>query len=716
MPFGGLIVTAQDYRIKRVNRQLLRILGYTEDYYVDASLLSLSIWTAPQAMASFLCSNDPSNNTIEVYSADNTYKYVTLTKVSAEDLLHVFIQDASYTMALETELATVKSNLTEAQRLAKLGFWERDLLTGELRWSENMESIYGIALPTTEQIKGLLHPDDLPKFEKRVVDAVVEGNIYELDYRITHHPSGTTKHIWSRAQPRVDKQGNVVKRFGTVQDITERKQMEHSLRAIEEQRLAEQALAEGEARLREQQAYFSAVINEAPVMVFVKNAEGEYTLANKALADHFGCSVDAMLGKTDYDLCFLQEEAEAIWIKDQEVLHLTVPRVSFEESVTRYTGEVRIFQTIKAPLLLPDGNRQIICVALDITEHKRAEEGRRISEARYTRLFETAKDGLLLVQYESGLIFDVNPSLLIMTGFMKEDFVGNKVWDCPAFQHLWQNQQAFYQHLSKEGAPQLNLTRRDDRTLAVEFVNSFYTEAQERIVQCSIRDVTEKVRINTELARLDRLNVVGEMAASIAHEIRNPMTTVRGFLQLLGAKTEFTQHQHIMNLMIEELDRANNIITTYLSLARTSVTTTPCDLGALVESFAPILNADILMRDRNIIYELTATTAIPVCEAEIKQLLANLVKNACEAMVSGGTVTVAVAEDESGICLSVSDEGSGVTKELLPRLGTPFLTTKDNGVGLGLAICYRIAERHNAAIKVESSLQGSTFSICFPKG
>ena len=148
MPFGGLIVTAQDYRIKRVNRQLLRILGYTEDYYVDASLLSLSIWTAPQAMASFLCSNDPSNNTIEVYSADNTYKYVTLTKVSAEDLLHVFIQDASYTMALETELATVKSNLTEAQRLAKLGFWERDLLTGELRWSENMESIYGIALPT----------------------------------------------------------------------------------------------------------------------------------------------------------------------------------------------------------------------------------------------------------------------------------------------------------------------------------------------------------------------------------------------------------------------------------------------------------------------------------------------------------------------------------------------------------------------------------------
>jgi signal transduction histidine kinase len=250
----------------------------------------------------------------------------------------------------------------------------------------------------------------------------------------------------------------------------------------------------------------------------------------------------------------------------------------------------------------------------------------------------------------------------------------------------------------------------------VEFVNSFYTEAQERIVQCSIRDVTEKVRINNELARLDRLNVVGEMAASIAHEIRNPMTTVRGFLQLLGAKTEFVQHQHIMSLMIEELDRANNIITTYLSLARTSVDTTPCDLGGLVKSFAPILNADILMRDRNIKYELDSTTPISVCEPEIKQLLANLVKNACEAMSNGGTVIVAVTEDLGRVCLSVSDEGSGVAKELLRRLGTPFLTTKDNGVGLGLAICYRIAERHNATIHVDSSAQGSNFSICFPKG
>lgn len=715
MPLGCMIVTAESYCIKRVNRKLLEMLGYTEAYFIEEGLLNLSIWVSKSAVAAFLHSSNPLKIlSVQVCDSRDQRKHMTLTKALDADQIYVFVQDSSYGAELETELTEVKSNLAEAQRLAELGFWERDLQTGELKWSQNMEGIYGIALPTTEEVKGLVHPDDLPRFEERAKNAVLEGVVYELEYRIIH-PNGMVKYLLSRAQARVDQKGTTTKRFGTVQDITERKQMEQSLREIEEQRLAEQALRESEARLREQQAYFSAVLNEAPVVIFVKNAEGVYTLANKAVADHFGCSVDAMIGKTDYELCFSTEEAEAIWVKDQEILHLTVPRVLFEESVTRYTGEPRFFQTIKAPMQLPDGTKQLICVALDITEHKRAEEARMISEARYKRLFETAKDGLLLLQYDSGLVFDVNPSLLTMTGFARGSFVGTKIWDCPAFKNLWPNKQSFYQHLSKEGVRELNITQRDGQGLAVELVNSFYTEAREKIVQCSIRDVTEKIRINTELARLDRLNVVGEMAASIAHEIRNPMTTVRGFLQLLGAKTEFAQHQHLMKLMIEELDRANNIITTYLSLARTSVSTSPCDLGALVESFAPILNADILMRDRNIKYQLALTTAVPVCEAEIKQLLTNLVKNACEAMISGGTVTVAVVEDLKNVCLSVSDEGSGITKELLPRLGTPFLTTKDNGVGLGLAICYRIAERHNATISVDSSLQGSKFSICFPK-
>ncbi|KAF0196042.1 MAG: PAS domain S-box [Bacillota bacterium] len=226
-------------------------------------------------------------------------------------------------------------------------------------------------------------------------------------------------------------------------------------------------------------------------------------------------------------------------------------------------------------------------------------------------------------------------------------------------------------------------------------------------------DVTDKIHMESELARLDRLNLVGEMAASIAHEIRNPMTTVRGFLQILASKPELQTYRKFTDLMIEEIDRANGIITTYLSLSRTTVTMRPCDIGTIIKRFAPVLNADALMRGMQIRYDVETTSPVNVNEAEIKQLLANLVKNALESMAPGRIVTIKLCEYNSAIRLEVADQGCGIAAELLPKLGTPFLTTKDNGTGLGLAVCYRIAERHGARLSVETSPAGSVFIIDF---
>ena len=172
MPWGGMVLTAHDYCIKRVNRKLLEMLGYSEAYFNNEILDSLSLWVNKPAVKSFLHSSHPLKIDVEVYDVNNHHKYITLTRASDRDLIYVFVQDASYTAELITELTEVKRNLAEAQRLAKLGFWERDLQTGELRWSQNMEGIYGLALPTTEEIKSLIHPDDLPKFEKRIKAAV----------------------------------------------------------------------------------------------------------------------------------------------------------------------------------------------------------------------------------------------------------------------------------------------------------------------------------------------------------------------------------------------------------------------------------------------------------------------------------------------------------------------------------------------------------------
>ena len=231
-----------------------------------------------------------------------------------------------------------------------------------------------------------------------------------------------------------------------------------------------------------------------------------------------------------------------------------------------------------------------------------------------------------------------------------------------------------------------------------------------------LSDITEQSRIDAELTRLDRLNVVGEMAASIAHEIRNPMTTVRGFLQLLNRKPELSPYKHYMDLMIEEIDRANGIISTYLSLSRTGVSTRPAKLGAIVSSFQPVLEAEALLQEGRVECQLNDTAFVSVNESEIKQMLANLVRNALEASPPYAPVKVRTYDDENDqVVLTVSDEGKGIPEELLNRLGTPFLTTKQEGTGLGLAVCYRIAERHNAELKIETSPHGSTFSIHFPR-
>lgn len=228
-------------------------------------------------------------------------------------------------------------------------------------------------------------------------------------------------------------------------------------------------------------------------------------------------------------------------------------------------------------------------------------------------------------------------------------------------------------------------------------------------------DCTERAKDEAASARTERLNLVGEMAASIAHEIRNPLTTVRGFLQLFAGKPELAPYRKFTDLMTEEIDRACSIISTYLSLSRTAITTKLCCLATLIECFAPVLNSLALVKGMRVSYDLRSPATIIANEAEIRQLLTNLVNNALEAMTSGGNVSITTTELAGSICLAVSDEGTGIAASLIPQLGTPFLTTKENGTGLGLAVCYRIAERHGAKIHVESSPAGSTFTVAFPR-
>ena len=226
-------------------------------------------------------------------------------------------------------------------------------------------------------------------------------------------------------------------------------------------------------------------------------------------------------------------------------------------------------------------------------------------------------------------------------------------------------------------------------------------------------EILERKRAEIEMARLDRLNLIGEMAASISHEVRNPMTTVKGFLQLLRNKQE-SKDKEYFDLMIEELDRANSILSEFLSISKNKPTMYEWhNINDVVTSTLPLVQADAQTHDKLLTIELNNVPDLQLDIQEIRQLILNLVRNGFEAMSSGGQLKIKTFSTTSEVALIVADEGSGIKQCILEKLGTPFFTTKEQGTGLGLAVCYGIVSRHNGRISVETSPKGSQFKVYF---
>lgn len=233
-------------------------------------------------------------------------------------------------------------------------------------------------------------------------------------------------------------------------------------------------------------------------------------------------------------------------------------------------------------------------------------------------------------------------------------------------------------------------------------------------------DITEHEKLRKEMVRLDRLNIVGQMAASVAHEVRNPMTVARGYIQSLSKKTGDTYRAQFSTI-IEELDRANHIISDFLSLARDKyVERKKESLCKIIQDIMPMVESEALVR--NVECDSRLDEQVPLLllnSEEIKQLVLNLTMNALDAMegIKQGKLTIACAYNEAKgrVELKVTDTGCGMERSAQEKVFEPFYTTKKNGSGLGLSVCKSIVDRHGGFISVESEKnKGSVFVVSFP--
>ncbi|TAM56521.1 MAG: PAS domain S-box protein, partial [Acidobacteria bacterium] len=253
------------------------------------------------------------------------------------------------------------------------------------------------------------------------------------------------------------------------------------------ERAAREALERSEAR---QRAFFDASADG----VFVKDAALRTVMANAAYAAMIGRSLTEVLGHDDLDL-MPEAMARACRESDNEALRVGSAQVS-EESAGG-----RVFETCKFPVPLPDGSMGVGGYVRDITERTRAEEALQASEVRYRRLFEAAKDGVLIVNAETGVIEDVNPFLTEMLGYSHEELVGVKLWEIGTFKDVVASREAFaeLQRTGYNRHDNLPLETRDGRQVAVEFVSNAYDVDRVRVVQCNIRDITGRVRAEDAL-------------------------------------------------------------------------------------------------------------------------------------------------------------------------------------------------------------------------
>lgn len=504
--------------------------------------------------------------------------------------------------------------------------------------------------------------------------------------------NGKGAYLWGMASPLYDSNGNLIGGIESIRDINDRKRAEIELRLSEE-------------RLTAERRRLYSLLDQLPAFVCLQAPDYSFRFANRYFRDH--------IGNPDHMYCY------GIYADRKEpckkcstfgVLKTKKPH-AWEWS----TNKGEIYQVFNYPFHDADGSQLVLVLGIDITEQKLLHRELRESEERYRQLVELSPD-VIAVHNEDRILFINKVGANLVGADSPEEIIGLPIKNFihPDYEENVRERVKQLQITGKAPPDQEKIIRLDGTSVDVEITGALLNYQGEPVIQVVIRDITERKKTEAEMARLGRLNLIGQMAAGIGHEVRNPMTAIRGFLQILESKPECRKYYEYFELMIGELDRANAIITEFLSLAKNKPSGfEKQNLNELVEALVPLVTADAMNSDKYIQLELNDIPDLMLNEKEIRQLILNLTRNGLEAMAPEGCLTIRTYRDREEIILAVQDQGKGITPEAFEKMGTPFFTTKDSGTGLGLAVCYNIAARHKASIQAETGPAGTTFFVRF---
>jgi PAS domain S-box-containing protein len=444
-------------------------------------------------------------------------------------------------------------------------------LTG---WTQDEAA--GVALETVFRI---INEDSRRTVENPAIRALREGVVVGLaNHTLLISKDGTERPIDDSAAPIRNAKDEVAGVVLVFRDVTERRAQEHSLR---------DALAYAESII--------ATLRE-PFIVLTKDLRVKS--ANRCFYEVFHTTAEEIEQRPLYEIDARQWDIPELRSMLEKVQSQPQPVLNFEVTQTFLDIGQKIMLLNGLHLQQPGDHSELILLAIeDVTERRWAETELVNSELRYRRLFETAQDAILILDAKTGKITDANPYIKQMLGYTQTEFVGKQLWEIGLFQDIQANQRAF-RELQEHGYiryEHLPLETKTGQPVEVEFVSNVYEVDHQQVIQCNIRDITERARLERQVhehaaALADLHRRKDEFMAMLSHELRNPLSPLLNAVQILRLQKDGNQLQQQARAVVErQVNQLSHLVNDLLEVSRVitgriQLQLQPLDLRGVVEA------------------------------------------------------------------------------------------------------------------------------------
>jgi PAS domain S-box-containing protein len=610
--------------------------------------------------------------------------------------------------------------LEAAQHIAQVGWWERDFLSGRVSLSDESIRIFGVQPVDLPQWHGrwltLMHPEDRPKVAAASEAAVRGGPRYDVEYRVVR-PDGTVRVVHSQGEVTRDGSGRPLRQFGVMQDITDLRQAEQDLRSSE--------------------ARFRTFVDRATDAFFLHDEQLIVVDVNQQACESLGRSREELIGMHPRDFNVSLDGPSIRKLAERARAGETI---TFETRHCRKDGHAFPVE-IRTGTFRQGAKLFYLALARDITERKNAEEELRASEARFRTFVDHATDAFFLLDAQLRVV-DVNHQACDSLGYSREELIGMH----PRAFDVGLDETAI-DGLAARVAGGETVTfetlhrRKDGAVFPVEIRARQFGQGDKRFHLSLARDTSERKfaeetlrgkdhalqMARTQLAHVSRLTTLGELTASIAHEVSQPLgamitSAAAGARWLTAAPPDIPEARAALDNIVADGKRAREVIGRIRALAkRQALRKHWLDINR--EILEVIALTEHELRTNAVVLRTDLDTTLPQVagdHVQLQQVILNLIVNAIEAMsaVHDRPRELAIASVQDGpnaVLVEVRDSGKGLGADSAERVFESFYTTKPEGLGIGLSISRSIVEAHDGRLWAAANKpHGAVFRFSLP--